>query len=68
MSVTGLCEICESKTVTDGCDRCGRLVCEDHYDRDSGFCTDCRAEIGPRPEREREPPDDRPDGVDEYRF
>ena len=50
MSVAGLCEICESETVEDGCDRCGRLVCAQHYDRTSGLCTDCLAEMGDRPD------------------
>ncbi|CAI48959.1 uncharacterized protein NP_1736A [Natronomonas pharaonis DSM 2160] len=67
MSVAGLCEICESATVEDRCDRCARLVCADHYDRDSGLCTDCRAEYGDRPPTRRGS-EDYPDGVDEYRF
>lgn len=71
MSVSGLCEICESKPVEDGCDHCGRLVCDDHYDHASGMCTACLAEFGKQPtddgggDRDRS---DYPDGVDEYRF
>ncbi len=45
MSVAGLCSICEIGSVVDGCDRCGRLVCEDHYDRKSGLCVECSREI-----------------------
>jgi hypothetical protein len=69
MSVAGLCEICESETVEDSCDRCGRLVCADHYDRTRGLCTDCLAEIGKQPTGEDDRQErDYPDGVDEYRF
>lgn len=70
MSVSGLCEICETATVEDGCDRCGRLVCAQHYDEGSGLCTKCRAEIpgaGDGGGEEREG-DDYPDGVGEHRF
>lgn len=69
MSVSGLCELCESGSVEDGCERCGRLVCSEHYDEPTGFCTACVSEAG------RSPGDtpnggrgQRPDGVDEYRF
>ena len=67
MSVAGLCEICETTTVADSCDRCGRVVCAEHYDTETGYCTDCLAELGERPPGGS---DDRdyPDGVDEYRF
>lgn len=68
MSVQGVCEICEAKPVVDGCDRCGRLVCEDHYDASTGLCTQCLAAVGGPPD-DREPTDrDRPDGVDEHQF
>ncbi|MFP4625119.1 MAG: hypothetical protein ACLFNI_00830 [Natronomonas sp.] len=69
MSVSGLCEICEAKPVVEACNLCGRLVCADHYDRESGLCTDCLAEFGRRGDDDgSEPPVDPPDGVDEYRF
>jgi hypothetical protein len=69
MSVSGLCEICEAAEIEDQCDRCGRLVCADHYDRDTGLCTDCAAEVGRQPDRSREDRDrDYPDGVGEYEF
>jgi hypothetical protein len=67
MSVSGLCEICQSADVEDGCDRCGRVVCADHYDPETGFCTDCLAEFGERPSDGRDE-SDYPDGVEEYRF
>jgi hypothetical protein len=64
MSVAGLCEICGSESVEDACDRCGRLVCLDHFDPTSGLCTKCLAEFG----KSREEVEERPDGVDEYQF
>lgn len=27
------------------CDRCGALVCGEHYDADRGVCTECAEEI-----------------------
>lgn len=62
MSVSGLCELCTQNEIVDGCDRCGRLVCERHYDEATGFCTDCLEEVDPTGEDRR-----RPDGVDTYR-
>lgn len=44
MSVQGLCQICEAAPATERCDRCGALVCTEHYDREHGLCTDCAAE------------------------
>jgi hypothetical protein len=69
MSVSGLCEICERGEVVDGCDRCGRLVCEEHFEERHGVCTKCFAEVegspgDPAGRGEQDPPD----GVDEYRF
>lgn len=67
MSVEGLCAICESSTADYGCDLCGRMVCETHYETDTGMCTECQAGSG-RPPDDGEEQTDRPDGVDEYRF
>lgn len=67
MSVAGRCEICGSEPVEDGCDRCGRLVCIDHFDVETGLCTACLAEFGNEPAEDGRP-DRYPDGVDEYRF
>jgi hypothetical protein len=67
MSVTGLCELCEAESVEDGCDRCGRLVCVDHYDEPTGLCTACLSEFGDRREG-RGDSREYPDGVDEYQF
>jgi len=68
MGVAGLCELCQADTVADGCDRCGRLVCADHYDRETGLCTDCLAEVGRQPGDSKVEDRSEPDGVDEYRF
>ena len=65
MSVAGRCEICGAGEVEDGCDRCGRLVCPDHFDEPTGLCTECLAEFGETPDRGR---DGYPDGGDEDRF
>lgn len=46
MSLSGLCEICQSPGVEYTCDRCGQLVCNRHFDVQLGVCTDCAAEIG----------------------
>lgn len=61
MSVSGLCELCTQNEIVDGCERCGRLVCERHYAEVSGLCTDCHNEVEPTDGDPR-----RPDGVDTY--
>ncbi|MCQ4332630.1 hypothetical protein KM295_03820 [Natronomonas sp. F2-12] len=72
MSVAGLCELCESESVEDGCDRCSRLVCAHHYDEPTGLCTLCLSELGDGDSGGSDRNDGRekgyPDGVDEYRF
>ena len=68
MSVSGLCEVCESGSVEDGCERCGRLVCSEHYDEPMGLCTACVSEFGGGPDGGSGDRDERPDGVGEYRF
>jgi hypothetical protein len=72
MSVSGLCEICERREVVDGCDRCGRLVCEEHFEERHGVCTACFAEVGGNTGDGRKDGGrdgrDYPDGVDEYQF
>jgi len=54
MSVEGLCQICEAERARYGCNRCGAVVCEDHYDRETGLCTNCAAAAGKRPKSEDE--------------
>jgi len=51
MSVSGLCQVCEAAEATHDCDRCGKLVCSEHWDRDSGICVECAAELGGDVER-----------------
>ncbi|QSG05559.1 Zinc finger domain [Halapricum desulfuricans] len=45
MSVSGLCDVCGQPDVDHVCDRCGRLVCDRHYDAELGVCTECGSEI-----------------------
>ena len=69
MSVAGLCELCESGSVEESCDRCGRLVCAKHYDEPTGRCTTCLSELGSDVGGDSGRGDTGyPDGVDEYRF
>jgi len=66
MSVSGPCAICNSASVEYTCNRCGQLVCEDHYDESTGYCVECAAELG---QTENIPEsDEMPDGVDTYEF
>ena len=70
MSVSSPCEICGTADVTHACDRCGQLVCDEHFDEVLGLCIECAAEVTEGREGDREPmPDaeDLPDGVDYYR-
>lgn len=45
MSVAGLCGICERDEATYVCDRCGTPVCDAHYDKSIGLCTNCASEV-----------------------
>lgn len=68
MSVAGLCEVCGVPGVEHTCERCGKLVCDRHFDDEVGLCVACASELG-RPDRgRRDRSPDRPDGVDTYRF
>ncbi|KZN25934.1 MULTISPECIES: hypothetical protein [unclassified Haladaptatus] len=55
MSVSGLCQICEAAEATHDCDRCGALVCDEHWNRSSGYCVECAAELGVGGEQNRTP-------------
>jgi len=46
MSVSGLCEICESRQAEYGCDRCGTMTCELHFDQSRGVCATCARQMG----------------------
>ena len=69
MSVSTPCEICTTRPAEHTCDRCGRLVCEKHFDETTGYCVECAAEVtdGNQPDTIPDS-DDMPDGVDTYRF
>lgn len=69
MSVSGLCEICQQPDVDHGCDSCGQLVCDRHWDEQLGICIECSRQFGGG-DRERQPtnPENMPDGVDTYEF
>jgi hypothetical protein len=67
MSVSGLCDICDRPDVDHGCDRCGRLVCDRHWDEHRGVCVECGADTGGGSPGEPAP-EDLPDGVDAYEF
>lgn len=45
MSVTGLCQICESAEADHTCDRCGAVVCDSHFDSQRGICSQCLTEL-----------------------
>ncbi|MFB6120300.1 MAG: hypothetical protein ABEJ68_04195 [Halobacteriaceae archaeon] len=47
MSITGLCQICESAEAVHQCNRCGALVCQSHWDPEAGLCVDCARETSP---------------------
>lgn len=66
MSVTGLCQICESAQARFTCDRCGRVVCADHYDRESGFCTECATRSGVEPGASKQKPPERGERPDDW--
>lgn len=68
MSVTGLCDVCAEGHAEFACERCGRLVCDEHYDPEMGFCERCAGESR-RPEtRGGEKREGFTDGVDTYRM
>jgi ribosomal protein L37AE/L43A len=68
MSVSGFCEICQERDVEYTCDRCGKLVCDEHFDTSIGYCVECAAELsGGERDGEGADPDDLPDGVGTYR-
>lgn len=67
MSVSGLCQICQSAEADDRCDRCGTIACEDHLDAERGVCMECSAEIPGGAGEGVVDPDGHPD-VDRYQF
>lgn len=63
MSVSGPCTLCTTNDVVDSCDRCGALVCDDHYDSRTGWCTECANELNTRQDA-----GEQPEPEDTYRF
>ena len=63
MSLSGLCQICESNEAEYTCTQCGTPVCEKHYQRDNGLCIRC-AERSGRDDISTPDPDSGP-GVDD---
>ncbi|GAB3680290.1 hypothetical protein GCM10028857_02810 [Salinarchaeum chitinilyticum] len=45
MSVSGLCEVCQDAQAVDRCDRCGAVVCREHFAEGLSYCTSCAAEV-----------------------
>ncbi|WP_255764195.1 hypothetical protein [Halobaculum sp. CBA1158] len=43
MHASELCQVCETAEASASCERCGAVVCDDHYDRAAGVCVDCAA-------------------------
>lgn len=41
MSLSGLCQVCESTTAEHTCTQCGKQVCEKHFDQTHGVCVQC---------------------------
>lgn len=48
MSVSGLCQICESAEASFRCEMCGNLVCTEHFDEAMGVCVECARSGGRR--------------------
>lgn len=67
MSTSGLCEICQTPDVDHTCDRCGQLVCDEHFDETLGFCVECAAKIDDSTDPVRGQDPDHED-VDTYQF
>jgi len=58
MSVTGLCQICETNEADHSCPNCGTLACADHWDEARGLCAQCAATVERGDDGERVQPDD----------
>ena len=65
MSVGGLCQVCQSASAEQRCDRCGAVVCAEHHESEFGVCVECAAESGVGDDDLTE--GDHPD-VDRFRF
>lgn len=68
MSVSGLCQICETREAEDTCERCGRTACPRHYDEAFGLCLDCSEAAGRGSGSEQPDGPGREDIGDDVRF
>lgn len=41
MDVVGLCSVC-GKPAKNSCKMCGRIFCDDHFDKKLGICNSCK--------------------------
>ncbi|USZ67645.1 hypothetical protein NGM10_13020 [Halorussus salilacus] len=57
MSVTGLCQICESREAEHSCPNCGNQVCERHWNDGMDLCVQC-APTGENVDPDRVSPED----------
>jgi len=48
MSVSGLCSVCETREARQGCELCGALVCDEHFEPSRGLCVECASGGGGR--------------------
>lgn len=65
MSLSGLCQVCESREAKHTCTQCGTAVCDEHFDRTSGLCVRCADTSG---KRDVSPTTDEVDGDDVHRI
>ncbi|WP_226007835.1 hypothetical protein [Natrinema salinisoli] len=49
MSVSGLCQICESRPAQEQCSNCGTFACEVHFEETMDLCADCASQAQPGP-------------------
>ena len=55
MSVSGICQICESREAEHSCSRCGRVVCDADFEEGPGVCAICTGDAGGRGDADEEP-------------
>ncbi|SDJ66851.1 hypothetical protein [Natronorubrum texcoconense] len=47
MSVSGLCQICESRPAQERCANCGTLACDVHFEDPKELCVQCATQADP---------------------
>lgn len=45
MSISGLCQVCETRQAEHQCTNCGALVCDVDFERGPGLCVNCAAGV-----------------------